>query len=197
MGHGRHMNACCQLYKWVMSHLWMIHVSHMNEMYERGWSGGHHPLRPVIVLCLRHPRKKDRKEMNESCLTYEWAISHVWALSLIWTSHVTYEWVMSHMNAPRHTHTNTVTHREKAVARGHVWIGHVSHMDKSCHIWMCYVTHMNTSCHTKEWELLHIWMCHVSLMNESCHSWMRHVTHTHTQTHIGRKLRRRDTATRS
>jgi len=51
MGHVTHMNESCHTYErvmshilWVMSHIWMSHVTHMNG----------------------------------SCLTYEWAMPHVW-----------------------------------------------------------------------------------------------------------------------
>jgi len=163
------MNACCEMIKWVMSHLWMSHVSHINEMYQRGWSGGRHPLRPVYRLFYRalfqkrpiiyhctvccvfatQERKIEKKWMSRVSLTkgpyrlfyralfqkrpiiYHCTVSVSLAKGpclryepcLTWMNHVTYEWVMSHMNAPRHTHTNTVTQREKAVAQGHMgWL---------------------------------------------------------------------------
>ena len=82
--------------------------------------------------------------MNESCLTYEWVMSHVWM------SHVTHEWVTSHMNESRHTYE---------------WV--------MSHIWKSHVTHMNESRHTCECVMSHIWMSHVTHVNESCHTYDR------------------------
>jgi len=39
------------------------------------------------------------------------------------------------------------------------------------HIWMSHVTRMNKSCHTHESVMSHIWMSHV------CHIWMSHAAH--------------------
>jgi len=33
MSHVTHMNESCHTYEWVMSHTWMSHVTHMNESY--------------------------------------------------------------------------------------------------------------------------------------------------------------------
>ena len=38
------------------------------------------------------------------------------------------------------------------------------------HIWMSHITHMNKSCHTYEWVMSHMWMSHVTHMNQSCHT---------------------------
>ena len=73
---------CVRVYEWVMSHVWMSHVTRMNE-----------------------------SRMNESCHTYEWVMSHVWMGNVyVGTSHVSHmneachTWMkhVSHMNA-RHT----------------------------------------------------------------------------------------------
>jgi len=50
--------------------------------------------------------------MNESCHTYERAMSH------IWTSHVT------HMNESCHTYERVMSH---------IWASHVTHTNESCH----------------------------------------------------------------
>jgi len=68
----------------------------------------------------------------------------------------------------------------------HIWVNHVSHMNKSCptyeyvtsHMWMSYVTHINESCPTYEWVMSHIWMCHVKHTNESSHTHMNESCHT-------------------
>jgi len=51
---------------WVMSHIWMSHVTHMNDSchtYERVMS---------------HIWTSHVTHMNESCHTYEWVMSHIW-----------------------------------------------------------------------------------------------------------------------
>jgi len=60
MSHVSRANESCLMYEWVMSHVWMSHVSCMNESC-------------LNKKCL----------MYESCLTCEWVMSHAWM------SHVT------------------------------------------------------------------------------------------------------------
>ena len=71
MCHVTHMNESYHTYEWIMSHIWMSHATHMNESchtYE--WDTTH-----IWMSHVTH--------MNESYHTYEWVISH------IWMSHVT------------------------------------------------------------------------------------------------------------
>ena len=106
MSHVTHMNESCHTYEWVMSHIWMSHVTHRNESshtYE--WVMSH--------ICISHVT-----HMNESCHTYECVKSHVWM------SQVT------HMNESCHTYE---------------WV--------MLHIWMSHVTHTNKSCHKHEWAM--------------------------------------------
>ena len=90
-----------------------------------------------------HIRMSHVSHMNESCLTYEWVMSHIWIQAF--HRRLTYEWVMSH-----------------------IWMSHVSHMNKSCrtlecqtsNMWMSHVAHMNESFHTYEYMC----PCHVGLI---------------------------------
>jgi len=92
--------------------------------------------------------------MNESCLTYEWVMSH------IWMSHVT------HMNESRLTYEWVTSH---------IWMRHVSHMNESCHtyecvttrIWMRHVLHTSESCLTYKCVVSRTSMSHVSILQ--CH----------------------------
>jgi len=61
MSHVTHMNESCPTYEWVMRHIWMRHVPHMNE------------LRPMSHIWMSHV-----PHMNESCATYECVMSHIW-----------------------------------------------------------------------------------------------------------------------
>jgi len=74
----------CHTYEWVMSHIWMSHVTHMNESCHIWMSHVTH------MNESRHAYEWAMSHMNQSCHTYEWVMSH------IWMSHVTYEWVISH-----------------------------------------------------------------------------------------------------
>jgi len=88
ISHVTQLIASSQTHRWVMLHIWMGRVKHLNE------SMGH------------------IKHLNETCHTSEWVISHIWSrhakhtngsTSHIWTGRVThmneschtYEWVMS------------------------------------------------------------------------------------------------------
>jgi len=108
MSHVSPLNESCLTYEWVVSHAWLSHVTHMNESF--------HTYEWV--------------QMNESCHRYEWGMSHLgishvawacmnelwhtdeWIMSQIWMPHVTdmnesclrYEWVMSHLCMSRVTH---------------------------------------------------------------------------------------------
>jgi len=71
MRHVTHMNESCHTYVWIVSHIWMNHVTyiwmnhvtHINESsHTREW----------IMSCIWMSLGPD---MNEPCLTYEWVIS--------------------------------------------------------------------------------------------------------------------------
>jgi len=140
MSHVTHMNEPCRTFEWVMSHIWMSHVEHLNASVRR-----QHRRSPLPTTC-------DSKHM-----TWHIWMSHVntlkWVTSHICMSDVTHEWVMSH-----------------------IWIIHVTHLNESCHtyewvishIWMSHITHMNESCHTYEWVMSHIWTSHVTPLNDAC-----------------------------
>jgi len=90
-----------------------------------------------------------RAYMKESCLIYEWVLSHTWK------SHV------SHMNGSWHTHERVMSH---------IWMGPVTHLKNACHTYewvlthirMIHISRVNGSCHTYEWVMSHIWMSHVT-----------------------------------
>ena len=67
MSHVTHMKESCHTREWVMSHMWMRHVTHVNELChtELIWD------------------PSSTTQVNESCHTYERVMSH------IWKSHVT------------------------------------------------------------------------------------------------------------
>ena len=153
----------CELYEWVTpyvyepGHIWVSHVTHMNES------------------CLRHNTpcchigsawESHVTHMNESCT------------SRIWISHVTYRWVMLHMNTSRHalvSHVHTMLpHRCCMNASCHIWMSHVtyrwvmSHMNN-----LCLIFH---SCHTYEWAMSQTRHTMIALAYDVAYVWIRHVT---------------------
>jgi len=122
----------CSTLKWVMSHIWMSHVTHMNgschtmtescSAYNCVWSSRTmtltrswhcHVTAPVpLVSYVTH--------MNESCHTYEWVMS-------IWMSHV--------------THMNESCPYESVMS--HIWV---------------WPRTISESCHTYEWVVSHTWV---------------------------------------
>ena len=185
------MNESCHTYEWVMKHIWMSHVTHMNESC-RNWTS--HVM-----------------HVNGSCHTYEWVMSHIWMNRVKHTnvSCHTKRRVISECHSTNLTKGSQNTNFLRALWKyiqhsaehsnpcrllctytyewfmSHIWMSHVTHMNESCHtyewvmwhIWMSHVTHMNESCHTYKWVTSHIWMSYVTHMNESCHKYERVMSH--------------------
>ena len=66
------VNGSCHTYEWVMSHIWIRHVTPKDEVCH------------TYEWVMSHIRMSHVTHMNESCHTCEWVMSH------IWTSHVTH-----------------------------------------------------------------------------------------------------------
>jgi len=70
-------------YEWIMSHIWMSHVTHMNEPLKH-MDVSYHTCAPAtqshISTCntwvMSHTCTCDTL-LNESCYTYEWVMSHM------------------------------------------------------------------------------------------------------------------------
>jgi len=183
MSHVTHMNESRHTYEWVISHIWVSHVTHMNESC--------HTYEMSHVT-----------HMNESCHTYEWVMSH------IWMSHVTHmdeschthKWVMSHRTSEcSSTTTDTVCQSQLTTQRSGsstktlrrcntrvcawhdqyiyvTWrLWHMWHDPCKSHIWMSHVTNMHEIWHTYEWVMRHD--------PRKAHIWMSHVTHMNERCH--------------
>jgi len=79
----------CHAYEWVMSHMWMSHVPHVNEScHKHEW-------------VMSHMWRSHVQYMNEWCHIYERLMSHIWrrqcVMSHICTGHVrlTHGWEMT------------------------------------------------------------------------------------------------------
>ena len=79
-------------YGWVLSHIWMCHVTLMDEScHTYQWVMSH--------IWMSHIWMSHVKYMDESCHTYKGVTSHVWMrhVAHMHTSCHTYEWVISHV----------------------------------------------------------------------------------------------------
>ena len=88
---------------WVMSHIWMSHVTHINELshvshmnescHTHEWLTSHYE-GGMSHIWMRH-----LSHMNESCHMYEWLMSHIWMshVTHMHGSFHTYDWIISHV----------------------------------------------------------------------------------------------------
>jgi len=131
------INKSCRIwmshvtYEWVMAYIWMSHVIYpwMSPVIFP-WMSPVTRTNESCIIWMSHVT-----HMNESCHTYEWAMSH------IWMSHVTHmneschtcEWVMSHMwmshvwSEKVMTHTNEscrtqITRAVRLAGPGLLWV---------------------------------------------------------------------------
>jgi len=136
------------IYKWVTSHIWASHVTHMKPLH----------FAPFFIVIVR-------KLMNATCQTYMNESRHTYAL------------VMSHIWMSRVTHMNESCHTYEWVTL-HIWISHITYTNESCHtyewvmshIWITHVNPTTEPCHIYELVMSHVWMSHVTCMNESWHT---------------------------
>jgi len=96
MSKSGHILKKTHTYEWVMSQMWMSHVTHMNRktsfLRARSTSG----LRILVsryVWVMAHIWVSHVTHMNESCHTYGWVMSVIAPTYC----HVTHKWVMSHI----------------------------------------------------------------------------------------------------
>jgi len=212
------MNESCHTYEWVMSHIWMSHVTHMNESCHE-W--------------IRHVGTHLNICAVLSELKCEWVMSYIWMSHVtnmneschVWTKHTPlhlhYPLRPTHCNNTLQQHTAT-THCNNTLQQ-HTATTHCNNTlqqhTSALSTWTAYIshaTHMNESCHTYEWVMSHIWMSHVTYewgmpartstpalssqssstshvthMNESCHTceWvMSHIWMSHV-THMNEACR--------
>ena len=112
-------------YEWVMSHIWMGHVTHMN--------GSCHTYEWVIW----HIWMGHVTDMNGSCDTYEWVMSQIWIL---------YVWCDTHENIwRRHTWIRMNTHE-------YTWICHMNTHEYVTWIHMN-MSHEYTWIYTRTWHV--------------------------------------------
>jgi len=156
-----HMNECIRvhwppvIYRWVVSHIWRMHVKHMMKkicqthewVYPR-------TLREMLPISGSNP-----------CQTHDETImSHIW-MSVSACIEKCYLQVgrVTHMNNPCRIHDLSL----------------VTHMNESCrkygrvisHTWMSHVARKDESYHTHEWVMSHVWTSHVTHENGLCYTY--------------------------
>jgi len=201
-----YVNKICCINEWVMSHIWISHVTNDADKLRH--------------LCSRTCMWMNYVAYtNESCHTYEWVVLQMMRTSCVTCAVVpVYEWIIlhewmgnvTHMNEscpkwrgqsawlmPSYLYVNELCCMDDCLM-SNIWMSHVPNdADKlrdlcrrTCmwmsrchtyesvmsHVWMSHVTHMNESCRTYEWVMSHTWMSHVARMNESCFIYTSHVT---------------------
>ena len=84
--HVTHMDGSCPTYKRVMSHMWWSHVAHVRVIPHKCRSVTTHPhtwtSHVTRQRVMSHTWTSHLTQINESCLTHEFVMPH------IWTSHV-------------------------------------------------------------------------------------------------------------
>jgi len=71
------------------------------------------------------------------------------------------------------------TYQTNEWVTSHIWMSHVTRMNRWCHtcewvmshIWMSHITYLNSWCRTYGWVISHTGMRHVTYLNESCHTY--------------------------
>ena len=163
-----HMDPSRHIFEWVMSHVWMSCVAHMNELCHTYpvhmcdmthlylW---HSCVRWCTMLVVGHTCTVDSKACD--CWGWTRLIHREWFMPHIWMSHVT------RMNASWHTYE---------CVKWHTWVSHVTRMNASCDMYEWVMSHMrvlnkNASCHMYDRVMSHEEISRVTHMNESCHTY--------------------------
>ena len=176
------MNEARHTFEWVMSHIWMSHVTHMKEAchtYE--WGMSHRVMshescvmsrsitlsRHVTQLSLSHSLVKScimshiqiipATHMNEKCRSLYCSVLQCVA---VWCSVLRCIAVCRSVLQCAAVYCSVL--QCAAVCCSVLQCAAVS-----CSVlqWMSHVTQTNKSCYTYEWVMSHIWMCHVTHMN--------------------------------
>jgi len=142
VSHVTHMKESCHTYEWVMSHIWMSHVSH------------------IWMSHVTH--------MSESRDTYEYVLCHIWMchVSHIWMCHESRIWICHVSHACATWHNSVPPRRWLAWCPSRAIVpydtasrifGFVhTYLNEFSHIWTSHVLHMIQSYVTCVWVICHV-----------------------------------------
>ena len=174
------MHESCRSYEWVMSHMRMSHVAHMNEscrtyewvMSHRGDGSGPKPGTNSIPIGTRFVPLRKKKipfikndefstpkypETRNSCSTKKVEIKYKTEQNL------------GPSSAERYLlYFNRVEHRLRRIRSAKSWL-RFKHLILAFLLFFRFhplVAHMHESCHIHEGVMSHIWMSHVAHMNK-------------------------------
>ena len=119
---GCHIWISCIIYEWVMSHIWMSHVTHMNESFHTyEWTMSHIWISHVTHMTEScHTCMNYVTHMNEPYHRNEWVISRMNEAHHTWMRHVKYGYAMSYMNEVCHIWMRHIKY-EFVVSRIWIW----------------------------------------------------------------------------
>jgi len=178
MSHVTHMNESRHTYEWVTSHIWMSHVTHMTRkcMHQNAWFIHPQPLALRMswdYILQKRPMISNHRSLLQNVLWHPTpCIMTPYTILLHWECHETTFCKRDLWFLILRSLLIVGTHSTLEYHSNIIRKGNI-HMTRKCtsHIWMSRGTHMNESCHTYEWVMSHIWMSHVTHMNESCHTY--------------------------
>ena len=137
--------------EWVMSLMWMSHVTHVNESCE--WV--------MALICVT--------DMNESCHISEWVMLHIWMCACEYVVSLIQQ-VDTVVSRVRMSHVTRMYTSWGACACAYVNASCLSYdmATESYDTWMSYVAYMNESCDTYECVMSRMWC--ITLETESRHT---------------------------
>jgi len=167
-----------------MSHIWMSHVTDMNEscaytcisILLLSRNTGH-----TCEWVMRHIWMSHVTHVDALCHAWERVTSHIWmgSITLVNKSCRTCEWVLSHMCMCHITHTHQtyicalVLHKKRWYV---IWLRHVAHMNRSCDIYDSFISHYIWC----EWVIRCIPLIHAWCETTYGVTWLSHICiHTH------------------
>jgi len=174
------MNTPCRTYEWVMSHIRMSHVTHINKSFSTyEWVASH-----TYGWVVSHMWMSHVPHTNKLCHAYAWVVPRTY--EHVDESCTTCATPLIHTCVTRLIHirvwyTNKLCHTYAwVVPRPYEWV--------QSHVQMSPVAHMNESCRTCEWgthvcrayeHICDMTRSYVAHTNESCHKYEGVMTHTH------------------
>ena len=157
----------CRTYACVMSHIWMSHVTHMNESC-------HTYDRVLSQIWKNHFTRTNELFHTFKCVSIARPRQLIGCLKPQVTFHkraTRYRALLRKRSSKDKASygSSPVVNVGKCLCWGDGWV--MSHIWTSCHTYERHVTHMNEWFCTIERVMSHIWMSHVTYMNESCHTY--------------------------